>query len=859
MPPALPSGLVTFVFTDIEGSTRMFRQHPDLYPALLARHREILRSAWDEHGGAEVGTEGDGMLVAFGRADEALLACRDAQRGLAAEQWPEQVAVRVRMGAHTGLATPIERDYVAMAVHQAARVASAAHGGQVIVSGDTAAAAGDTAGFALRALGRFRVRDFTEPVALFQVDDPQGPPSSAGVRAIPAEGHNLSRPPTSFVGRERDVAAVRERLAPGAVVTVVGPGGVGKSRLAIEVGLVVAPTWPDGVWRVVVDELPPAASVAQAVAEVLSVRLQSRHSVDDVVEALVERHCLLLLDGCEAHLADTADLVIALRDRCPGVGALVTSREPLHVPGEWIRRLQPLPIEGPGLSPAVALFMERARAANPDAVLDERSVAELVQRLDGLPLALEVAAGFSGGFSPAQMLAGLEEVGTLPRSRDRALPERQRSLDDLLGWSERLLSPPEQAVLRRLSVFVGSFTLSAARAAGSGSPVEPTDISDHLWSLVDRSLVVADPSAGGTRYRMLELVRRFAGRRLEEADEEATTVRATAAWFNGEVGPDRASDRTWVGRVAAEVETLRSLVERLAGLGADDATLAAELAASVTRYLEGVQAYRPAIEQAERWSHLLAPSPGRVALLTLLATLHLRLDEVDLARPWAEQAAQERDAVGSPEWDEVGVERVRGEIANRSGHPAEAVAVAQDALSQVGSARSRARLFNLLGIARIHLGDVEAAAAAFAQELDACYELGDDLLTTRAEANAAELALRRGLVTEAAAHQRACLDLAVALGQPVFVAYSMIVAARLQRAADHAVAVRLLSKALLVLEDTRHRLYTDDEAQVRRMLAESLGHLGEQAYGRAQSAGRALALDEAARLADTVLREAADP
>jgi predicted ATPase len=613
------------------------------------------------------------------------------------------------------------------------------------------------------------------------------------------------------------------------------------------------------VWRVVVDGLPATGSVAQAVAEALSVRLQGRQPVADVVEALAERRCLLILDGCEAHVDDVADLVIALLGGCPGVGALVTSREPLHVPGERLRRLAPLRADGPGVPPAVALFVERARAVDPDTVLDDLAVASLVRQLDGLPLALEVAAGFSAGFSPAQMLAGLATGQSLPRSRDRALPERQRSLTELLGWSERLLSPDERAVLRRLSVFVGSFTLSAARAVVSAPPIEPPEVADHLWSLVDRSLVVADSSAGGTRYRMLELVRRFASTRLEQAGEDGPTVATAAGWFAAQVGPSQASGRTWVGRVAADVDTLRYLVEHLMGMSPDDTLIAAELAVTITRYLEGVQAYRPAIEQAERWCRQLGSSPARVALLTQLATLHLRLDEVDQARPWALDAARERDAVGAPAWDEVGVERALGEVANRSGRPADAVALAQNALDNVVSARSRARMFNLLGIARSHLGEVEAAAAAFAQELDACHELGDDLLTTRAEANAAELALRRGLPAKAATHQRACLDLAVALGQPVFVAYSMIVAARVQRAADDVATVRLLSKAIDLLGETHHRLYADDEAEVRRMLAECLGRLGEQAYGRAESAGRALALDEAARLTDMVLRAAAGP
>lgn len=866
----LPSGLVSFAFTDIEGSTRLLREHPGEYPTILERHREVLRAAWHRFDGAEVGTEGDGMLVAFADATNAVLACVQAQRGLHSEVWPAGAVVRVRIGIHTGLAEARGGDYVAMAVHQAARVAAVAEGGQVLATQGTISAASPESWVKLIDLGRFRVRDFDGPIDLWLATASDLPEPSRHVRATPAEHHNLPLPQTAIVGRESDITAIQAALAPRRVISIVGPGGVGKSRLAVEIGRDVHEEWPDGVWRLAVDELAETSHLVGGIAELLGVPLSA--PADDVAlaEALDDRRCLLLLDGCERALDPVGSLVSVILSSCPGVGVLTTSREPVHLRGETVYRLGPLATgtvsnasEAHDLA-SVELFVDRARQANPDFDLTDQNaaaVSALAERLDGLPLALEVAASLTQAYSIQDMLDGFDTSFASLRSRDRTLPSRQRSLDALLSWSERLLSPDERVVFHRLSIFESTFTIAAARAVASVDPVPEMDVVDHLWSLVDRSLIVADTSSGETRYRMLGLVRRYARAQLAESPELTQIAGRAISWFHHRIGPQHVADRRWIGRLGADLENLRWLVEHLIDLEidreiglepVDSKIITTEVAASILRYRQAQQRYRSGIDEGLRWCRRLPPSTAKVGLLTALADLLLRVDDVGAARAAVEEAAAMRSHLGAPRWDEVGVERALGEISNRSGSPERTVALANTALQRVTDGRSRARLSNMLGNAYVISGDLLRAADAFGEELSAVRSLGDELLLTRAEANAAEIALRLGRHQEAAAHQRASLDLAVALGQPVFVAYAVVVSVQVA-AITPAETVSLLTCAVDLLAESQHQLYEDDAARLRRMLAEAEAAMGSGPYREAQAAGHGLQVDAAARRADELL------
>ena len=852
---ALPSGLVTFVMSDIEGSTQLFRRFPDEYPSMLQRHHEILAAAWAPHHGVLVEADGDGTLSAFRDAAEALRACAAAQQQLEREPWPSGATLRVRMGVHTGLAVPREGDYVSLAVHQTARVSAAANGGQVLVSQATTAIVVGVDDLDLRAVGRYRLRDFDEPESLAQLGVPGGREGVLPVRALPAEGHNLTRPPTLFIDREEERRWLAATLAPGCLVTVVGPGGVGKTRLAAEVGLAVAETWPDGVWRVGVDGLGDAARLLPAIADAMAVTLTTGDVDNELIQVLRERRALLLLDGCERHRAAAADLVARILERECRSGVLATSQEPLKVSGEMVQRLRPLPVtpaEGSDTSigPAVELYVDRARAADPSFSLTEANtlaVEALVRRLDGLPLAEEIAAARAALASPAELLDSLERSSAVLRTDNPSLPARQRTIEGLLSWSEDLLDDAQRATLRRLSVLAGPFNLASARVAVADGDVAPDDVPDRVWSLVDRSLVLADQSVGETRYRMLDLVRRFAERRLVEHGELGPTVIRVGRMFDERVGPALPSDRNWVSTVAADLDNLRRVVGLLLGCDAPEAVdLAARLAMTVVRFHDGVQSYRAGINEATAWLEALPATPGRGTLLAGVAWLHLRLLEVDEAERLARQAQHVAVELGTPTWDDLGVERTLGEIANRSGRPRDALALAEEGLGRAPNPRARARMHSQAGIAWVELGELDAAAAAFDEELAACRELGDDFLTTRAEANAAEHALARGRIGEAAQHQLRCLELATTLGQPVFVAYSAITAGRLAGGDDAATAVRLLTKAEAVLTETQHRLYAEDEARVQRLIADYRDTLGADRYGRERQHGLAMGLHELA-------------
>ncbi|HEX6418983.1 MAG TPA: BTAD domain-containing putative transcriptional regulator [Acidimicrobiales bacterium] len=852
----LPSGVVTFVITDIEGSTRLLRRLGAGYDPVLARHDALLASAWSQHGGAGISARGDSHLAAFPDAASALRACGDAQRRLAGEDWPPEGGPRVRMGVHTGLASPRDGDYVALAVHQAARVAAAAHGGLVLVSEVAAAEAGPVPGLGLRSLGRYRLRDFDGPVRLFRLMAPGLDGEFPAVRAMPVDGHNLPSPPTPLVGRDADVAGVRDRLAPGRLLTLTGPGGVGKSRLAHAAGLASASQWDDGVWRVDASASHDARGVAAAVAEVTGIGTGTGLDAwQAVLDQLAGRRTLLLLDNCEHLTPELASMVSELLAVCGGVGVLATSREPFGVDRESVWRVEPLarPAAGASLrdasaTPSVRFFVERAAAARPAFALADgnlRAVVELCRRLDGLPLALELAAAQTAVLSLADLVTSLDDRLNLLRSRQRGVPDRQRTMDEVIGWSYRLLDADERALLRRLGVFQSGFSLEAAAVAGGD--LSGSDVPGLVWSLVDKSLVTVDLTANETRYRLLETIRTYARALAADGGEVPGTASRLAAWWLDRLGPWHRLDRKWVGEVEVELDNLKALV----GLVAAEAEGQAQhLACSIGRYHYAVMAPRDAVGEVSGYAAALrTPSPARVSLLATLALLQVHHDDAAGARRTLDAAERLRCAVGTPPWDQVAVERAAGEIALRSGDHVGAARVAQEAIARDIDAPARARMLNLLALASYFSGDVARAHEAFAGELEMARELGDEHLMVVAEGNVAELALRQGDTAAAARHQAACLDLGVALGRPVAVAYSLIVAARLSERADPGRAARLHAKAEAILADSDHTLY-DEDVEASRELLDRLGRtLGDRELRQACERGRGLTMRDAVALA----------
>ena len=522
------------LFTDIEGSTRLARQLGADWATALHRHRSILREAFVAHGGEESSREGDSFFVLFPTADAAVRAAIDGQLGLAEAPWTPGGEIRVRMGIHAGEVTMSDGDHVGLAIHAAARLMSSAHGGQIVVSGAVAEEAAGDATF--RELGRFRFKDFDQPTDVFQVEHAGLRSGFPPLRATPAVNHNLSIPASTLVGREDDVVVVRAALDDHRLVTLVGAGGCGKTRLAVETAAGVVDRWPDGVWLAELAEVHEALGVTSALAVALGIATPDAAEVggiDAVLAHLRDRSSLLVLDNCE-HVVDAVrDLVHLVLGHAPGIRILATSRQPIGWPTERTYRVPSLDLE-----PAERLFRERAVSAAPEYLAadedeDESAIAEICDRLDGIPLAIELAAARVAVLSPVQIASRLRRRGGLGGlGRDETRPGRQQTLAAVIDWSHDLLSDRERILLRRLSVFGARFTLEAAEeVAGDDEQVPSEDVLGLLISLVSKSLVVLERRDAEPSYRMLETVREYALAKLVEAGEGADVLRRHVDWF----------------------------------------------------------------------------------------------------------------------------------------------------------------------------------------------------------------------------------------------------------------------------------------------------------------------------------------
>ena len=489
----LPTGTVTFLFTDIEGSTRLLHELGEAYADALAEHRRVLREAFARHGGVEVDTQGDAFFVAFARAKDALAAAAEGQEAL------DPGPIRVRMGLHTGEPLVTEEGYVGIDVHRAARIAAAGHGGQTVVSQTTYDLAGSDG---LRDLGEHRLKDLSAPERVYQLGDGEFPPLKTLYQT------NLPVPATPFLGRERELGEVGEALARSDVrlLTLTGAGGSGKTRLALQAAAEAADDYPQGVWWV------PLAPIRNP-RDVLATAARALGAGGSLEEAVGDRRLLLLLDNFE-HVIEAAPELTALRTKCPNLDLTVTSRERLQLDGEHV---YPVPVLD--RSEARVLFAARARAVKPEFEPDE-SLDELCARLDDLPLALELAAARTTILSTEQLLNRLgARLDLLKGGRDADV--RQQTLRATIEWSHDLLDPGEQRLLARLAVFRGGCTLEAAEA------ICDADI-DQLQSLVDKSLVRLRDAG---RFWMLETIREFASERLAESGEEEDLRRRHAEFF----------------------------------------------------------------------------------------------------------------------------------------------------------------------------------------------------------------------------------------------------------------------------------------------------------------------------------------
>src|SRR4051794_14665475 len=614
----LPGGTVTFLFSDIEGSTQLLTRLRGRYAEVLAEHRRLLRAAFEAHDGHEVQTEGDAFFVAFRRASDAIAAAVTAQRSLASRRWPEGVDVRVRMGIHTGEAEVCQHDYVGLDVHRAARICAAGHGGQVLISGSTCELVARELPFdvALRDLGEHRLKDLDHPERLFQLvvgdlpadfPPPVSPsPGSGGADALP-------RPPNRTIGREDDVRAITDRLRLDGVrlLTLTGPGGTGKTRLALEAARTVNADFAAGAHFVSLAALQQPDDVPGAVVTSLAIVVVSGESADQAAERfLAAKQLLLVVDNFE-HVMAAAPFVGRLLDACPALTVLATSREPLSLRAEERYPVSPLAVPAPATREdadalagvdAVALFCARARARDPTFDLDDANsppVAEICRRVDGLPLAIELAAARCGLLAPDEIAQRLDDALGATGVGARDAPARQQTLRATIDWSHELLTDVEKRCFARFAVFAGGATVEAAETITASGL-------DTLDGLVTKSLLTRRQHAPvPTRLGLLETIRTYAGERLASA-ADVDAVRESHYRYYLALAQRHGTERALHGAGAREhLATLDAEIDNLHGalrwaLAQPSAERALAMTAALGRYWVMRHRYAEAVDWVDK-------------------------------------------------------------------------------------------------------------------------------------------------------------------------------------------------------------------------------------------------------------------
>ncbi len=742
---SLPTGVVTFLITDIEGSTRAFQRLGDDYPLLLAEHHRVVHAAVDRNGGVVVKDSGDGFVVAFGDAAAACAAAVDAQVALGAFTWPAGERLRVRMGLHSGEATPVAGDYVALALHQAARIAAAGHGDQILVSETTAglAAARMPIEVTAREIGAHWLRDFEAPAALFQLCHPSLPATFPRLRVPTAASPGLPAGRTTFVGRERELETLRELLGRSALVTVTALGGTGKTRLAVRVAGEMEDAFPDGVWLVDLGALPRTGAVPSAVATTLGLAETPGEPIEETLLAHLRTRCtLLVLDAAEQVRDEARRLVQAITAGCPGVTVLVTSRLPLATAGEVVWNLPPmaLPPAGARIDPgailssdSARLFVERAATARVGfaaTAANASAISRICQRVDGIPLAIELAAARIKVLTPEKLAdrleASLAVLDTTPQDGDAQL----RTVAATIDWSWRMLAADEQAIFRRLSIFANGAGLEAIEEVCTGDDVAPPAVLDVLARLVDKSLVVYAEPGGEPRYRMLDAVREYASERLRDAGEAEEMTARFVQWCGKFTAAVAAADESptyklWLERADVEIDNVRAALAT--AHAADDTAALTLLSASISAYLP----FRGRFDEARRWLTTAVESQRRrgqchVSLWCRSAVLEASVGKLAAAEElYREAIANTTEDDGWRSSAQLGL----CSLAMERGDWADATDLARAALEQTRRLGHRVDEMNALG----HLGgiawmtgELDDARERFEVLHAMCVDLGDE-------------------------------------------------------------------------------------------------------------------------------------
>jgi predicted ATPase/class 3 adenylate cyclase len=780
---------VTFLFTDIEGSTSLWDAHPDEMAKALARHDAILRNAVESNGGQVVNTTGDGLFAAFSRAQQALATAVSAQRELSDETWPEPIRVSVRMGMHTGEAVERDGDYFGPAVIRASRLMSAVSGGRIVCSLATAELVRSClpGQVELVPAGTLALKGLSLPEQVFVVRGVGLPETGELIESPLRQGVRPPRGLSRLVGREGELEDVATLVLPGGLVTLTGVGGVGKTRLAMAAAELTADKWSDGTcWA----ELAPAANpadVVQAVADAVGVAAQPGQPLTPILcEALRGRRALIVLDNCEHVRAATADVAAAIQQRCAGVALLATSRERLAVDGERVVAVTPLAAGGPE-TPAVELLVERidhpGRLSHDDTI----TLVEVAQRLDGLPLALELAAARCRTLGVPAVAARLRDHLDLLADRTRQT-QRHRTLEATLAWSYDLLSPVEQRVLQRLSVFAASFTLDAAEQVAGTAKTDALAVDDTVSSLVDKSLIVRD----GSRFALLETTGQFAAHRLTTSGQRRSTEQAHTCFVaarmpvihTGLHGPD---EELWVHTLDIEWPDVRAGVRRAFDTDNADAVIEILVYLGLEILYRRPEAFPWVNEAVARWAD--RAGPHRHELLGLGAVAAYTQLDVQAAVGLAERAIAADPSPGT----------------------------ALDYLPEAG-----------MGGAMYFSGQLERALETYRQHFDSVMARGSRWCQAISGFSLAVALLAVGSTTEAGAIAAQTLQLATKTGNPTAIAAGTAAYAGAISATDPAAAAALLEHSRAMAAKVRNQWLITISANTMQM-TEATGSTGADA------------------------------
>jgi predicted ATPase/class 3 adenylate cyclase len=876
--------MLAFLFTDIEGSTNLLRDLGVRYRTVLLDHRSLLRTAFERFGGRMLGSEGDSLFAAFPNPKDALLAAADGQLLLSEATWPDGIALKVRMGIHIGDVIVEEDEYVGLAIHQAARISNAAHGDQILLSEATQLAAADAlpGDITLEPVGQFRLKDFPEPQRLFQLHHPRLPSDFPAPRTAGGPTHNLPRTFTSFIGRDSELKDLIDLLRANSLITLTGPGGCGKTRMAIEAASASLSLRPDGIWFVDLAPVSDPGLVLATAAEAMNLTETHRDDLDGATIGFLSRGSpLVILDNCEHLIGTCSELVERWLASCPSMTILVTAREPLGIAGEIITRVPGLDVgrDGDAARPSEAaqLFVDRASAHDPEfePTGDELElIAQLTRRLDGIPLAVEMAAGLIGALDVREIVSRLDDRFRLLTGGSGRTLGRQQTLLATVEWSHDLLRPAEQMLLRRLATMSGSFSLDAVEAICAGDGLDRTEMVQLLRRLVATSWLIKERGATHTRFRMLETSRQYALERLVASSEAERSRDRHTEWFLEFAetaaglllgGPEQAS---WFDRVELELDNLRTALAW--SLGEGDATVALRISTALTRFwevrghwTEALRWFEQALERASG-----APAGLRAPALVSASFMAFYRGNLDVARALAGEGLAAAREVG----DEVSEARGMRFLAvteQRSGNEDMALDLADRAVALSRETGVGADLAFALQVQGRLTSDPREAGVIFSEGLSVARAAEDGVSQIYLLYALGQLAIRTQEEAEARDHFNEALGIAHRLRERWMAMNVLVALSRVSEEIDAGSAVeemigllRQIGNRLMLIRWLRQLAYLrrmeGDVVGARRSVDEAFSVIEQEGTDEARALGHFILagqLDEAEGDHRSALRE----